>query len=224
MRKKGIPKMTDTEIHATAVAVCDADERQPRSENVLVGDRSIIANSREGTEFETRIVYAGRAIYAETVGDLRRIDRKFVSVDHRGGYWLANRKRFLTADLGRWREHSSQTAVMKVGGKGALAIIAEESIEDDHLATEMLRAIDSAHFAFMSEVKSVAVAKPRTRAQRKAARVFAVQLDLAWDALVSVRDLEADPSLETLSKSCRAVSALHQGIHAPENFKLAANS
>ena len=66
--------------------------------------------------------------------------------------------------------------------------------------------------------------KPHGKRGKGIIAAFTVQLELATALVEVVGKFNEAPSVETLAESRRAVSALHQAIHAPENFKLAANS
>lgn len=91
---------------------------------------------------------------------------------------------------------------------------------DKHILAELRRAIESPEFEFMP---LVTCGQRRTRARRPTPTPgpFAVQLEMATAFVECVRKLDADPSIAKLSQACRAASALHQAIHAPENFKTA---
>lgn len=67
--------------------------------------------------------------------------------------------------------------------------------------------------------------KPRRRKAKAGTATpgsFAVQLEMATALVECARKLDADPSIENLVATCRAASKAHQSIHAPGNFKLAA--
>jgi hypothetical protein len=92
---------------------------------------------------------------------------------------------------------------------------------DAHMLKELRRAVENPEFDFMP---LVARGKRRTRGRRRQAPAsgpFAVQLEMATAFVECVRKLDADPSIVHLADACRAASALHQAIHAPENFKTA---
>ena len=113
--------------------------------------------------------------------------------------------------------------VKRHDGKGAMLCYLLSELTDPHFYGEFERAIESPSFAFMPLV-AVNAKRPRKRAAKKPAPVFAVQLEMATALVECVRKLGADPTLEHLSEACRSASQLHQAIHAPENFKLAASN
>ena len=121
------------------------------------------------------------------------------------------------------RPHSLDSTVEKLHGKAALSWFARHFSWDAAFSRELCKAIDSPQFEFMSLVPQ-RVPPKRKRKARKAAQAFHEQLHMATAMVECVRKLEDAPTLENLAEACRSVSALHQAIHAPENFKLAANS
>ena len=92
---------------------------------------------------------------------------------------------------------------------------------DRHMLAELRRALETPEFEFMP---LVARGHRKTRSRPRPAPApgpFAVQLEMATAFVECVRRLDTDPSIVHLSQACRAASALHQSIHAPENFKTA---
>ena len=113
--------------------------------------------------------------------------------------------------------------VKRHDGKQAMLFYLLSELSDPHFYGEFKRAIENPSFAFMPLVAANAK-QPRKRAAKKTVPVFAVQLELATALVEVVGKFSAAPTTENLCEAYRSVSALHQAIHAPENFKLTANS
>ena len=90
----------------------------------------------------------------------------------------------------------------------------------DYLKHGILRAIDAPEFEFMPLV-AIGAKRPRKRTAKKPAPVFAVQLEMATALVSAARSLAAAPDAEKLAAARRAVSALHQTLHAEATFKAA---
>ena len=125
--------------------------------------------------------------------------------------------------MGVGRSIELKVAIEKLTGKRALLWFAKHFSHCEKFTRELCRAIDNPAFEFMDIVPTRAVPK-RSRKAAKKAEVFHEQLHLSTALVECVRKLDADPTLENLAEACRSVSAVHAAIHAPENFKLAANA
>ena len=116
--------------------------------------------------------------------------------------------------------------VLKVlHGKEAMLWLTENCIFSGHMRQMFRDAIENPEFKFMPLIPAVEKPKrKRSKARAAAQDAIAVQLEMATGIVEVIGTLWHKPSLETLAEACRRISALHQAIHAPENFKLAANS
>ena len=124
--------------------------------------------------------------------------------------------------VGEGSQHYS-AKIEKLTGKQALTWFARHFSYSAAFTRELCRAIDNPEFEFRDIVPTRALPK-RSRKARKKAEAFHEQLHLATALVECVRKLDADPTIKNLADACRSASAVHQAIHAPENFKLAANS
>jgi hypothetical protein len=118
-------------------------------------------------------------------------------------------------------EHQTLQRVIALNGKDAMKWLVFHASRDARFTREFCRAIDNPEFEFMSLVPVTSKAR-RKGAKKSLAGQFHEQLHMATALVETVRKLDADPSLENLADACRAVSAVHQELHKPDNFKAAA--
>ena len=118
------------------------------------------------------------------------------------------------------------TAIIQPGR--AMQLLFTRLLSDDVFRRSACAHLESPQFGFIDEIGTGAAphgGKDKVRKKkRKPAEAFHQQLLLATALVECVRKLDADPNIENLADACRSASAVHQAIHAPENFKLAAHS
>lgn len=164
-----------------------------------------------GQKIEIRWVFQTEQ-FAEDTGDF--VHFRGLAYDRGGTFYAIKR-------LDRGRDDVT-SKVERLTGKQALSWFVKNASWDAPFQRELCRAIDNPEFEFMALMPTRELAK-RTRKARKRAEVFHEQLHLATALVECVRKLDAQPTLENLAEACRSASAVHTAIHAPENFKLAAN-
>ena len=175
----------------------------------------------DGLEYEHAFVYRGKTVAVRwTAHHWHDRDGRANTVAL--GYDASGRFYAIT-QTGKCGSPIDARAVQLLTGKDAFLWFVHRFALDKPFAEALCRAISAPEFEFMPSV-ATAAKRPRKRAAKKPAPVFAVQLELATALVSVVEKLNAAPSLETVSEACRVVSKLHQSLHAEATFKLAANS
>ena len=151
------------------------------------------------------------------------VNRFQLVADEAGNYYAIEYLAGKDRTMKDWRNGNRAQIVKALTGREALHWIVRAFVDetDDHIYEELHRAIRQPEFEFMP---LVATGKRKTRPRRghePAPGPYEVQLEMATALVECVRKLNDAPSIENLANACRDASAVHQAIHAPENFKKA---